>query len=128
MSAIEGALGHTMARGDLDSQEFGSAARADGGKPDWGLMPLDQIRYLFDCEDLMSPSDYESPVSLNNLIHKLGQFQRKGRCVDSLCALKHTMIYLAQELGDPIAAYEEVIRVWEYGQRSCRYRGLGRGE
>ena len=35
-----------MAVGDVNSKEMGSAARANGDKPDWFLMPLGQVSHL----------------------------------------------------------------------------------
>jgi hypothetical protein len=118
MTNQEGSLGHTMARGDLESQELGSGARADSGKPQWGLMPLRQVCFLMNRDTVMRDyGDENSKVSLEALVSYLSDFQEMGDHRDALELLKWTMAYLVQEFNDPRLAFEEVIGVWEYGHR-----------
>ena len=105
-----------MSRGDLESQEKGSGARADGGKPDWGLMPLEQIAAVL--ESSPRPND----VPLWHCVDLAANFQQRGGHMEALDLLKAslyvTQLHLTDDENDAdvFASFEEVIRVWEHGQ------------
>lgn len=107
--------GFEMAIGSLESQEKGSAARANGGKPDWSLMPLRQIALLLRCcPDV--PGPYRE--SLSQLVIDAAQVQETGRFDDAFNWLLHTTKFLANELDTSFeGALIETIAVWEYGKK-----------
>lgn len=113
----------TYAVGDVRSMEKGSGARANNGKPNWSLMPLNQVVFLM----MLAPSLRSSKItSLLSVVQALAHFQ-EGRCMASEVLLE-SVIYNMQVQKDILAhngpgnreigfmsSLENVIRVWEYG-------------
>lgn len=116
---IENALSRQMDRGDLESQAFGSGARADGGKPAWGLMPLDQVMVV-QAEPIVreSPRQDEDTITTQDLIWELAKFQRTGTRLHAYNLLAYTYAFLMDSMyADFYTASVEVIRVWEHGEK-----------
>lgn len=110
---------YVMARGDLESQEFGSGARADSGKPSWGLMPLNQVMVsLRDPIVMESPRNDEDALTPQDLIWELAKFQRIGTPSLAYSLLAYTYAFLMDSMyADFFTASIEVIRVWEHGEK-----------
>jgi hypothetical protein len=106
----------TYAQGDINSQERGSGARDNGEKPHWGLLPLSQLVPLFhDCLLNEGPNP-EDPITIEDCIYHIALFQRTGQGADDL--LRHSLAYLMDQMNaDLWNAFEEVIRVWEHGEK-----------
>ena len=127
-----------MAVGDVNSKEMGTGARANGDKPKWDLMPLDQIAKLVDQEPGLGRwlkvytdpdlSDSHKPYMADKWHHSinaqmfrvLGLFQ-SGR-IEAFELLQAATIYnwyYVKRIGNDQAtmmdSLEPVIRVWEYG-------------
>lgn len=102
-----------IGRGDLNSQERGSGARTDNGKAQWGLMPLCQL-----CQLILHPHFLEHEIGYKDCVHKLSKFQRTGTLGDALEVLRYSYLYLMEVYDmDFWDASEEVIRVWEHGEK-----------
>jgi hypothetical protein len=113
---VEAALDRNMSRGDLESQERGSGARADAGKPSWGLMPLTQLLPLLNDGLINESPNPKYPITLGDCVYHLAYFQRSGEGAEDL--LRHSIAYLMDEMNvDFWGACEEVIRVWEHGEK-----------
>ena len=109
------AVNNMYAQGDINSQERGSGARANGGKPHWGLLPITQILPLLHDGLINEGPNPEDPITLDDCIYHIAYFQRTGQGADDL--LRHTICYVMDEQDwDLWDVCEEVIRVWEYGE------------
>jgi hypothetical protein len=99
--------------GDLESQEKGTGARFNSGKPDWSLLPLNQVAFLLAEDD----GDVIDHVALIELVADASTFQIHGDANSAWWLLDHSFKYLKNDLDtDFNGAMTEVIRVWEYGQ------------
>jgi hypothetical protein len=99
---IERAEKFEMAVGDLASTEKGTGARANGGKPDFSLVPLGMVAAQFDR--LTGDVSRNGPITA---LESLGVFQATG-----------DVAYLwdvLDRLGSD--GWEECARVFEYGKR-----------
>lgn len=106
-----------MGRGDINSQEKGSGARADTGKPNWGLMPLNQIVIMHNCALIDEGPCPEDPMMLDDLLQTLAAFQSIGAPNLVKDLLNQSMVYLMDNMNAEFTdACEEVIRVWEHGE------------
>jgi len=102
-----------MAVGDIDSQQKGSGARANGGKPKWQLMPLNQVAWLM----RQTYPSRQQPFDPTNLMMSLGWFQRTGTWDCAYGLLLESVNYLKQEMDcDLVTALEFVIEVWVHGE------------
>ena len=103
-----------MARGNIASQEKGSGARADGGKPDWSLMPLDQVSALL--EEQKDDGYKEIWYCIDNAAN----FQQRGTYLEAMDLLRSSLYLLQTQCEDKQlfgGAFTETIRVWEHGQK-----------
>lgn len=99
--------------GDPASSEKGTAVRACVGKPQWGLMPLLQIASI--STRIQIHNDEDVP-SLAELTHFLGWHQARGTYDSAMDILEMGIRYLMGVFEcDLYRAFEEVIKVWEYG-------------
>jgi len=103
--------------GDIHSQEKGSGARANQGKPDWSLMPLDQVATLHHLERLGV-----AKITLEDLFKAIALFQQKGTKEQATVVLSHTVDYMRRAKAEEDARTLEevlldVLEVWEYGKR-----------
>ena len=108
-----------MSRGDLGSTQKGSGARADAGKPSWGLMPLTQLLPLLNDGLIReSPQSLNSYLPVEDCIYQVAYFQRAGTLNSALDILRYSFVHLMDSGNmDFWDACEEVIRVWEYGEK-----------
>lgn len=90
--------------GDINSNEKGSGARFNAGKPDFSLIPLNYLVQTFKGTDSDSPSPILTPLDL--AVKCVGEFQMGGNAED----LNEAMQYLSQYL-------EECAHVFEYGKK-----------
>lgn len=114
-----------MAVGDVNSREMGTAARANGDKPDWSLMSLRQVASLMMNLSIIEKyrDDFSTGSAAAKLVDILGQFQ-EGLCsADQL--LFASVAYHWDQYEDvsggsepsPLSkVLEPVIAVWEYGK------------
>lgn len=100
--------------GSLESQEKGSAARKNAGKPVWSYMPLNQIAYLMSAIQDADPIKPDLP----DLTHALGQFQAHGTFEDAFHVLESGTRYFMLSTGSTFEqAMEHVIKVWKLGEQ-----------
>lgn len=105
--------------GDIDSQEKGSAARANKDKPMWSYMPLAQISELIFrvSWDHKLVKDTEL-IDLHHLTGALGKFQAQGTKEAALNVLEVGTRFLMQATDtDFDGAMCQVIKVWQFGER-----------
>lgn len=116
--AAEQLLG-CMGQGDLNSQERGSGARANLGKPHWGLLPLYQLLpLLHDGMILESPQQDDNFIPVEDCIYQLAFFQRVGTIQAAHEVLRYSFAHLMDSMNIGFwDACEEVIRVWEHGEK-----------
>lgn len=107
--------------GSLESQEKGSAARSNAGKPVWSYMPLCQVAGLMSA--IKRPSDTPTLADLTNA---LGWFQARGDFAEAFRVLELGTRYLMFATGTSFdEAMRQVIRVWELGeQKYARYNWM----
>jgi len=91
--------------GDINSDEVGSGARYNGGKPDFSLLIIKDL-----------PVVAASSGLLVSAIKNLGEFQISGDADYLDKALKDTYVYAHTQLETEYV-FEPVVRVWEFGQR-----------
>lgn len=107
--------------GSIESQEKGSAARKNAGKPVWSYMPLCQVAALM--QRLEHP---EQPPTLVELTNALGWFQALGTSNKALRVLElgtRYLMYAANINFDQ--AMQHVIKVWELGEiKYARYNWM----
>lgn len=104
--------------GSIESQEKGSGARANAGKPRWELMPLSQIVWLLFRDVCVNPLDPNLTTKLEVLVNELSYFQRYADAKAAQSVLKHSFMYLREQLNtDFTGTCEEIIRVWEHGEK-----------
>ena len=109
-----------MSVGDLDSQKMGTAARANGDKPDWSLMSLKDISYLMENQEEIS-----SVLEVINdalLTKKLGAFQAGDLDIDDLliASVAYNWTHVMDHVNEDatfMESLEPVIAVWEYGKK-----------
>lgn len=111
-----------MAIGDLESQEKGSAARANAGKPVWMYMPLRQISGLMVRLD----DTKECQPTLAGLTEKLALFQERGTKQAAFDVLEWGTRYLMKATDtDFDGAMCQVIEVWKLGEEKyARYNWM----
>ena len=102
--------------GDLESQDRGSAARANQGKLPWGYMPLRTVASILLRRK--EPVDvFLNPITLMNL---LGKFQERGDYGSALELLTTAVAWLIEDPGDGEATFEgamtQIIAVWQHGE------------
>lgn len=104
-------------RGDISSDEKGSGARFDNNKPQWGLMPLYQLLpLLHDGLILEGPKIDDECIPVEDCVYQIAFFQRTGQAVNDI--LRYSFAYLMDDMNvDFWDACEEVIRVWEHGEK-----------
>lgn len=105
-----------MAVGDIDSNEMGSGARANGDKAKWDLMPLSQIGYLLHSEEVIQ--DILSRSSPASLMSDLGNFQAgyiSGHQLLLAAVAYNWYVQAGPENITLMKSLENVIRVWNYG-------------
>ena len=109
-----------MTVGDVSSEEMGTAARANGGKAAFDLMPLEQLAYLLRHDVLMFSE--ANTVDAADVLDVMGQFQR-NECDAWKVLLITTTYHLFQqppaifEKQDTLGALEDVCHVWDYGRK-----------
>jgi len=102
--------------GDINSQDKGSGARLNEGKPNWSLMPIQQVCWLMNCNAVME-WDENTTITLNDLVDKVAWLQMEGTHQSTYDLLKWSMAYLVdRHAGYVRLSFEEVIRVWEHGE------------
>ena len=102
--------------GDIESQEKGTAARKNAGKPVWSFMPLQQIAMLM--KQLEQNPNYAGEVDLPELTNQLGWFQARGEFKDAFRVLEYSYRYFMHVAGLNFdEASQAVIRVWEMGEK-----------
>lgn len=108
-----------MTVGDVDSQDMGTAARANGAKPDWSLMPLGQIAYLM--KNMEELSHLRWKIGDAEMTEILGRFQA-GDC-DIETVLEYSVVYNwamvclhVKKDATFMESLEPVIAVWDYGR------------
>jgi len=107
--------------GSLESQEKGSAARKNAGKPTWSSLPLQQVA------DLMLAMTRTQPAfGLSALTAALGAFQAEGTHYRAFDVLELGTRYLMQATGTNFdGAMCQVIKVWELGEKKyARYNWM----
>jgi len=98
--------------GDLTSDQIGSGARFNSGKPDYSLMLLSDYPYIENVDNLLSGA-----------FHELGEFQLSGNKVHLVEAIQHVYDYVVEynkENGVSGFVFEPVVRLWEFGE-SVKY-------
>lgn len=99
--------------GSLESQEKGSAARKNAGKPVWSYMPLRQISGL-----MLRLKEDKAPIDLYQLTDLLGKFQSRGTLLTAFDVLEYGTRYFMQVTNSNFdQAMQHVIKVWEIGER-----------
>lgn len=111
--------GYEYTEGDINSNEFGSGARANGNKPHWGLMPLHQIAgLLFDNLIQESPQTGHDFIPVEDCIYQIAHFQKTGTEQAAYDVLRYSFAHLMDSMNISFwDACEEVIRVWEHGEK-----------
>ena len=95
--------------GNLDSDDIGTGARFNEGKPDYSLMIL---------EDMPLPDNMDK--HLWESFDKVASFQVTGDPEQLKVAL-HTMYHYAlSKKSEKEFTWEEVVRVWEFGQKKYK--------
>lgn len=110
-----------MAIGNLESQEKGTAARANADKPQWSYMPLQQV------VDLMTVLEHStSPPSLFHLVQALAKFQQYGTKQAAFAVLEWgTRFLMNATASDFNGAMCHVIKVWKLGEEKyARYNWM----
>lgn len=105
-----------MAVGDVNSQEMGTGARANGDKVRWELMPLGQISHLM--RNIEKVETLQNHIGDSEMIQTLADFQA-GHCSVNVL-LEASVAYNWRKQGGPerctlLASLENVIAVWKYG-------------
>lgn len=99
----------TMAVGDIKSQEKGSAARDNEGKPQWALMPL-ELLYSFRFNP---PPPQEE---LSTIFLSIARFQEDPTHQRAFNIASDILsIYQAKSGRNMWSCLERTVRVWEYG-------------
>ncbi len=88
--------------GDIDSEERGSGARFNDGKPAMELLPLSAVAELLSI-------DYGSESDEVRCLRHLGKFQATGD--------KRHLFDAMEAVGDPLITLAECARVFDYGKR-----------
>lgn len=109
-----------MTVGDVNSDEMGTAARANGNKAAYDLMPLEQVAFLLHNEDKLWAMS--STINHVNLFDQLGMFQRDACSAEDVlmaCVAYHLSCLPGDEHDDRdlLGALESVMNVWDYGRK-----------
>lgn len=136
-----GGTENKYAVGDIESEEMGTAARSNGNKPNWALMPLEQIAIIEAWMPTIVAEVGEvkgfSTRSKQKLIDSLGDFQA-GRC-GAIQVLISSVVHLCSVMGfDEMKedvendyfvyqALNEVVRVWEFGAKEYAFFNWAKG-
>lgn len=94
--------------GNINSNEKGSGARFNEGKPDYSMVFLDVIQL----------TSGNATSVLNKAMYELGKFQRTGHNIHLLNALKKVYDHAKEhKLSDDKYFLDPVIRVWVHGAK-----------
>ena len=94
--------------GNLDSDDIGTGARFNEGKPDYSLMIL---------EDMILP--YKTDITLETSFDMVSMFQSTGDS-DHLDSALQVMYDYANAKTQKGFTWEPVVRVWEFGQKKYK--------
>jgi hypothetical protein len=109
-----------MAVGDVNSDEMGTAARANGGKAAFDLLPLEQVAYLMSRD--RGIWETSNQIDAVKLVDTLANFQRnENEAYDLLyVAMAYHVNHSSPEIiknMDMLGALEDVCHVWDYGRK-----------
>ena len=101
--------------GDLTSDAPGSGARKNGGKPDYGLLPLELIFDVFEARNY-GADEPRSPRSSVSTLELLAKWQRLGTKYDLVEALHETAGASAVDGRWNLELFREAVDVLTYGK------------
>ena len=95
----------------------GTGQRHDSGKPDWSLMPLDQVAMIID--EMQHPDEWQMPVIDPIYLFKLiSTFQSDPSEENAKTLVIHSFGFLIQHFSSNASkCFEEIIAVWSSGER-----------
>jgi hypothetical protein len=107
-----------MPVGDVQSNEKGSGARANSNKPDWSLMPLDQITFLMEKNPSYDLHNRVYKPDCTGMLQMLADIQSLANTHSIEKALYYSVLLTMQNNQKTfIEVMEEVIAVWEMGKK-----------